>query len=133
MAVIECNQSFNAEIRRCDEQYDKLIELVNDLHEQLNSGKGRDEVGRSFRSTIAFAKAHFKEEEKLMRAHGYPALDEQKQSHELFVIEVKNLFSQFKSGGILTVSIKNFLKRLEHHIMGDDRSYCRFVNSKGLR
>lgn len=131
MALVEWDQRLSVDIKVCDEQHEKLIGLVNDLHELMDADKGSEAVGKIFRSTIACAKAHFKEEEKMMQAHGYPAIEDQKLSHQLFVNEVNNLFAQFKSGGILTFSVVNFMKRLEHHIKGEDKQYGRFVKSKG--
>jgi hemerythrin len=118
--------------RLCDEQQARLLGLIDELYEALQNSKGKDKVVSRFKATIAFTQKHFREEEKLMLSLGYPALDDQKQSHELFVSEVHNLFAQFKRGCILTISVFNFLKRVERHILDDDKEYGQFLNSKGL-
>ena len=131
MPLIEWNQGLSVDVKQCDEQHEMLLRMINDLHDALKVGNGKNRLA-IFRVTIAGVKKHFSDEEKLMKAHGYPGLLEQKETHELFVNEVYNLFNQFKTGGILEVSIVHFLKRLERHIQGDDKKYGPFLNSKGV-
>ena len=131
MPLIQWDQRLRVEVRQCDDQHRRLMELMNDLYDSLCNGRGRGVVG-SFRSTVALLKKHCSDEEKLMQTYGYPEFHEQQAAHRLMVIEVNNLLNQCKTGGLLAVSGQNFLKRLECHILGDDKKYGVFLNSKGV-
>ncbi len=131
MPLIEWNQELAVNVKQCDEQHEQLIGLINDLHNAVKTGNGKNFNGL-FRATVASVKRHFSEEEKLLRKHGYLGYQDQKEAHELFLSEAKNLLHQFKSGGLLAVSLENLLKRIESHILGEDKKYGRFLNSKGV-
>ena len=133
MALIEWSQRLSVDVKQCDEQHKLLVGLINELHDGMKAGRGNDVLGKTFLSLIDYTKTHFRDEEKLLQQHGYPALADQKKSHEAFVAELNKLFEQFKGGGVLTISVMNFLKKwLESHIQGDDRKYGPFMNSKGV-
>ena len=131
MPLIQWDQRLRVDVRLCDDQHQRLMELMNDIYDSLINGRGTSIVG-SFRSTVAFLRKHCSDEEKLMQAYGYPEFHEQQVAHRLMVIEVNNLLNQCKTGGLLAVSVQNFLKRLEYHIQGDDKKYGAFLNSKGV-
>jgi hemerythrin len=132
MVPVIWNRQLSVEVQEFDEQHEQLIGSINELHQGLETGSGKEAQAKAFREIVAKTSAHFRAEEKLLRSHGYPALADQRQSHALFEKEVKNLFSQFKRGGLVATSLLSFLKRLEHHIQGDDRECARFLNHKGV-
>ena len=133
MSLIEWSPRLSVDVKQCDEQHKILVGLINELHDGMKAGKGNDVLGKTFLAMIDYTKTHFRDEEKLLQLHGYPALGEQKKSHESFVAEMNKLFDQFKAGGVLTISVMSFLKKwLEGHIQGDDRKYGPFLKSKGV-
>jgi len=132
MVPVTWNRQLSVEVQAFDEQHEELIGSINELHRGLEAGREKEVQVKAFRALIAKATEHFRAEERLLRSHGYPALADQRESHALFEKEVKNLFAQFKRGGLVATSLLNLLKRLEHHIQGDDREGARFLNHKGV-
>ena len=42
MALISWNESYSVKVKQFDDQHKKLVNMLNDLHEAMKQGKGRD-------------------------------------------------------------------------------------------
>ena len=135
MAIMEWGPTLSVKVKKFDDQHKKLVDLVNQLHDAMKAGQGNVALGSVLQSLISYTATHFKDEEQVMQANGYPDLARHKSEHEKLVKQVLELQSKFQSaaGGILTMTVMSFLKDwLVTHIQGEDKKYGVFLNSKGI-
>jgi hemerythrin len=134
MAIMEWSPAFSVKVKKFDDQHKKLVDLVNQLHDAMKAGQGNVMLGNVLQSLITYTATHFKEEEQVMQANGYPELAQHKAEHEKLVSKVLDLQKQFQAGaGVLTLTVMSFLKDwLISHIQGVDKKYGVFLNAKGI-
>ncbi len=134
MAYIKWDTSYETGIKKFDAQHQKLVNLINDLYEGMQQGKGKEAVGRVLEELIKYTKEHFVDEEALMQQHNYPGYLAQKGEHERLVKEVATLMEKHKSGAMsLSIETSTFLKNwLTNHILGVDKKYSVFFQGKGV-
>jgi hemerythrin len=134
MAMMEWSPAFSVKIKKFDDQHKKLVELLNQLHDAMKSGQGNAMLGVVLQSLITYTATHFKEEEQVMQAKGYPDLAAHKAEHQKLVTKVLDLQKQFQSGSsVLTMTVLSFIKDwLVSHIQGVDKKYGVYLNAKGI-
>jgi hemerythrin len=128
------NDTYSVQIGIIDMQHKNLVKLVNDLHQAMVVGHGKDELGRILSSLISYTKAHFKTEEHFLDSHQYPDYAKHKSEHDQLTKTVLDFQGKFLRNEIgLTVEVMEFLKDwLGKHILGSDKKYTPFLNSKGV-
>ena len=131
---MEWSPAFSVKVRKFDDQHKKLVVLVNQLHDAMKAGQGNAILGVVLQSLISYTATHFKEEEQVMQANGYPDLARHKDMHQKLVSQVLDLQKKFQAGGdVLTMTVLSFLKDwLVSHIQGEDKKYGVFLNAKGI-
>lgn len=134
MPIIQWNQSFSVNINNIDNQHMKIVELINNLHDRMKEGKGKEALSTILNELTVYTVYHFKTEEELFRKHKYPDTDAHVLEHSNLVQQVVQLKSDFESGkALLTMDVMNFLKDwLSRHIAGSDKAYTAFLNSRGV-
>lgn len=134
MALIAWNDSYSVKVKQMDEQHKKLVEMINQLHEAMKVGQGKQAVGDVLNALVSYTKTHFANEESLMKTHGYPGYEDQKKAHTNLVGQVGDIQKKFLAGNApLSQDVMVFLKDwLIKHIQGTDQKYGLFFNSKGI-
>jgi len=135
MAMIQWNDSFSVKVAEIDQQHKKLVAMINELHDAMKQGKGKNVLGKIINGLISYTATHFKTEEKYFDRFGYPEKDSHKKEHVAFVKKVSEFKDGFEKGKLsLTLEVMNFLSDwLKNHIMGTDKKYSQFFNEKGLK
>jgi hemerythrin len=126
--------SFSVNISVIDMQHKKLVSMVNDLHQAMVEGSGREKLGTILSNLVGYTRGHFITEERLMQTHAYPDFLAHKSEHEHLTEKVMDLQCRFRSNEVgLTIEVMEFLKDwLRHHILGSDKKYSPFLNAKGV-
>lgn len=134
MALINWSDEYSVKINSIDQQHSKLVELINQLHSAMKEGKGKEAIGRIISELISYTKVHFTHEESLMVKHSYPGYLKHKALHDELVNQVLEIEKELKSGKtVISQDVLNFLKKwLVEHIVGTDKQYTTFMNSKGV-
>lgn len=135
MALISWDDDFSVGVRELDEQHKKLISLINDLHNAMKIGKGKEVLSPLLKSLVEYTQTHFSTEEKYFTRFGYPEQGRHQAEHQKFVGKVGAFQKDFDKGGaLLSMDVMNFLKEwLAGHILGSDKRYGPFFNEKGLK
>jgi hemerythrin len=117
-----------------DMQHKNLVTIINDLHQAMVSGHGKEELGTILSSLVTYTQVHFKTEETFMESHHYPEAGAHKTQHQQLTRTVLDLQRRFQKNEVgLTVDVMDFLKNwLSKHILGTDKRYSPFLNSKGV-
>ncbi|WP_029458631.1 bacteriohemerythrin [Solidesulfovibrio alcoholivorans] len=133
-AILQWDQSLAVNIGDIDEQHQKLVQMICDLHEAMRTGKGKGQVESILRELEEYAVEHFGFEEKLMEKHKYPGYLNHRKEHEKFVDQVIAFGNDFRANrAALTTEVMNFLKNwLVGHIKGTDKKYSSFFNERGV-
>lgn len=127
---------FDAETRlgheHIDAQHAGLVAAVNALHEAVAADRATTERGRLLADLRARAVEHFKTEEQLMEASGYPGLVLHRGIHGQLTRQVLLLERKFAAGALaLTAETFEFLKAwLVEHIDGEDRRLVAHLRSR---
>jgi hemerythrin-like metal-binding protein len=125
---------YKVNIAHLDEQHKKLMGMINDLNNAMESGSPKDVVGDILNNLAVFAANHFKAEETLFDAHGYPETDSHKAKHVDLTNQVIDFLKKFQDGAAnVTPDLMAFLKNwLSDHILGTDKKYAPYLNAKGV-
>ncbi|KWT92045.1 bacteriohemerythrin [Candidatus Magnetominusculus xianensis] len=135
--LMSWHTSYSVGVKKYDDDHKELIHLINKLHAAMKLGLGTQILGDILGDLIEYTATHFKDEEQEMKRLGYPKQDSDAHiaQHHKFVQQALEVQQKFKEGrGGLTLDIMSFLKKwLAEHIVGTDKKYMSFFNSKGLK
>ncbi|MEW6720442.1 MAG: bacteriohemerythrin [Thermodesulfobacteriota bacterium] len=134
MGLIQWNDEYSVKVRQFDNQHRKLIDIVNQLHDAMKCGKGSQIMNNVLASLAGYTQAHFSEEERLMRLHGFPGFVAHKRAHDQLVERIREFQRQAEAdGSAITLGVMVFLKDwLVRHIQGEDVKYGPYLNMKGV-
>jgi len=134
MALFNWSNQYSVNIKQIDEQHKILIGIINELHDGMKAGRGKEVMGPLINKLVDYTVFHFSFEEKLFTSNGYPEASSHKNTHAALVKKVNELKKDYDSGkAILSMEVMNFLKEwLSGHILGTDKKYSSFLNSKGV-
>ena len=127
--------AYSVGVAEIDQQHRKLITLINQLDTAMAKGQGKEILGKILKELIHYCAGHFATEEKLFDQYGYPDAAEHKVKHQKMTEKVLDLQKQFQQGKItITFDVMDFLQKwLDKHILGTDKKYGPFLNSKGVK
>ena len=135
MEPVQWSEKFSVGVRELDQQHQYLIKLLNRLISAQGTINTHSEtVSDTLMAMTRYAQTHFKTEESLMEANGYPGLEEQKIQHRDFRKKTVG-FSTATTFGIDQVpeDLLTYLNNwLVHHILEDDMAYRAFFKDKGV-
>jgi len=132
MSMFQWKQEYSVGHPQIDEQHKRLFELADELHAAMLAGKGKESLGKILGSLVAYTKAHFATEERLMQAHRYPGYAVHKAAHDTLTSRVIKFQKEFEAGhATITVDLLQFLKDwLTHHIGETDRKIASFLKAR---
>jgi len=131
MAIAKWNDDLTTGMQEVDGQHKELIRMVNELHEALSKGRGKEVIEDAIRFLSNYVIEHFKMEEKLMLEHNYPAYIPHKKEHEGFVNDFTNLVKEYNStanSSFLAITLqRSVVQWLVNHIMKVDKEMAKFL------
>jgi hemerythrin len=135
MALINWDESLSVNVAEIDKQHKVLISLINELHDAMKAGKGKDALAKILHGLVSYTESHFQVEEKYFAQFSYPDALAHKKEHTAFVQKVSDFKQGFDKGGMtVTIEVLYFLRDwLQSHIKGSDKKYSAFFNAKGLK
>jgi len=134
MALIQWAPILSVGVTQFDNEHKKLVDMVNNLYDAMKLGKASGAIGTILDELIKYTANHFGAEERLLQQHGYPGLAKHKAEHAALVKQVQEIQKGFKEGKALPQNLLQFLRDwLMKHIVGEDKLYSAFLNSKGVK
>jgi hemerythrin len=135
MALIQWNDSLSVGVAEIDKQHQKLVQMINDLHDAMRQAKGSSVLGPLVSGLIDYTNTHFKAEEKYFIRFAYPETEAHKKLHADFVAKVLDFKKKFEANSVgLSMDVMNFLSNwLQSHIKGEDKKYTACFNANGLK
>jgi len=134
MSFITWEDTTSAHVKEIDDQHGTLISLINELHEWREAGEKEAFLGDVFEELINYTRYHFSAEERRMKQFSYIGSLEHKREHDDFTEKVLSMKEKYDKGeSALSSEVCSFLKDwLTNHILGTDKKYTPFFNSKGV-
>jgi hemerythrin len=134
MAFFDWKPEYSVNIREIDQQHQKLVAMLNELHEAMAKGEGREALGPVLKELADYTRTHFANEERLLKRHGYPDYEVHKKKHEKMAAAVLQNVAKFDANESTNlIEVFQFLKDwLKKHIMHTDMAYSGFLNGKGV-
>jgi hemerythrin len=131
MPLFTWNDSYSVSVQQFDDQHKVLFNLVNDLHDAMAQGKGRDRIGQTLNTLISYTRGHFSAEETALRKAGYPQYEQHKKEHDAFTAKVLDFETTYKAGtSNVTVDLMGFLREwLSNHILKIDKQYASYLKN----
>ncbi|NOY83056.1 MAG: hemerythrin family protein [Kiritimatiellaeota bacterium] len=135
MALISWTDSLSVKVAVLDLQHQRLISVINELHDAMRQGKGKDVLEKTLSALSSYTVIHFKTEERYFDQFGYPDAAGHKRIHDLFVQKISDFKEAFEKGRLgVSIEVMNFLRDwLKNHIMETDKRYSAFFNERGLK
>ena len=132
MALLNWSDDLSVKVNGIDNQHKMLVNLINDLHNAMKDGKGKEKLGTILNELISYTKYHFSAEEKLMQKKNYPDYQQHKREHEAFTKKVEEFNNQFVAGSLfISNEVLLFLKDwLVGHIKVTDKKYSPYLSAE---
>lgn len=125
MPIMKWVDDYSVQVAELDQQHQKLIEMINHLHDEMRQGKGRESLGSILDQLIEYTRVHFATEEDWMARAGYAGLTAHREEHRKLTRQVEELQDQYRAGSrTLSLEVMVFLRDwLVNHIQGSDQKY----------
>ena len=135
MSLLQWNDSYSVHVTSFDQQHQTLFRTINELHDALRAGHGREAAGKVLQRLIDYTASHFAAEEAVMERNGYPELVAHRAAHKALVTQVLKFQKDFEAGKpSVGLELMPFLQKwLSEHIQQTDKKYGPFLNEKGIR
>ena len=82
MPLMTWTEKMSVGVAVLDNDHKKLVDMVNNLFDGVQSGQGKEALGRILDGLIAYTVDHFKREEQFFAQTGYPDNVAHKAQHE---------------------------------------------------
>jgi hemerythrin len=98
MSLIEWRSDFETGVPDVDQEHRELVDLINELHNELESDSDPDMVSAFLGEVFARISAHFALEESVMRKHKYDEYEAHKTDHEKLLDDIRDIMDDFDAG-----------------------------------
>jgi len=135
MSFITWNGELSVGIDSIDEQHKILINIINSLHEALQSGHAQNDLESRFDYLKVYILKHFAYEETLFDQYGYIESEKHKADHEILINQLNEIHQKMNEGNIMAaLELADFLKGLfTEHLLKADMAYAKDLISKGAK
>jgi len=134
--IITWEDRFSVGVKLFDDHHKVLIDLINLLHDLLNTSLDFVAIDKIFAELVKYVKYHFKAEEAYFDKYNYPNTVLHKKEHSKFVQFVSDSHEDLRTTGYLLAAIElfNFLREwLIKHILVTDMKYTKFFTNMGIK
>lgn len=126
MTLLAWSEAYGVGNATLDSDHRILINLLNQLHDATETGQSREVVGTVINVLAEYTQHHFRREETMMAASGYPELASHQTLHHNLEARVCDIRDRWNAGerSVLDEEVLTLLKKwLTDHILGADKSY----------
>ncbi len=130
MGLIKWKKEYSLNNEIIDNQHQKLIKLINDLHEAMEYRSDSSILDTIMKELSDYTFYHFSFEEEYLIKNEYPDIEEHRRLHEGLVKDVHDTFVRIAEGNKdMVQDIYLFLSQwLINHILKEDYKYYEYIN-----
>jgi hemerythrin len=131
MQPFKWNKKHEVFVPELDAEHRNLFRIAEELRVALAAGAGGEQVQALLGALLAGAEDHFRHEERLMRAAGYPSYEWHRQQHDTVRKRVKGFSTQIAAGEpeALTAMLEFLAIWLREHTSLTDRMMCAYIRN----
>ncbi len=132
MAFLDWSPELSVGFEEVDDDHKMLIEMLNALSDAVTEAKENAVIGQVLDDLPAYTMWHFRHEERLMQAHGYPGFAGHKAHHEELAEQATGLQKKYQEGdsGVAREALPFLKTWLASHILGADKEMGAFLSAK---
>ncbi|MBF0354770.1 MAG: bacteriohemerythrin [Alphaproteobacteria bacterium] len=133
-SFINWRDTFSVRIAHMDMHHKKLIEIGNAVLENLRTDKRGVATMRALDALADYVHYHFDAEEELMDLYAYPGAAQHKERHRELTLQAHDYLKRIHTGEKPSeAEFRHFFESwLIHHILGEDKNYGAYLNSRGV-
>lgn len=126
---------YSVGVRELDEQHRAIMRGLNQLHEEVMSGKVNEAVAPLINSLVSLAGEHFAREESLMASTQFPGLADHRAKHQALSKKVGEFIARQELGDPAAYSqFMYFLREwITRHMEKEDKEYVPWLAEHGIR
>jgi hemerythrin-like metal-binding protein len=129
VALLSWNPSLSLGIASIDRQHERELDLINNLHNAILAGRGSQVAAATLDELLEYTIYHFRFEEGMLRAQGFPGLDAHVREHQAFTRTLTHMAESREVRHVRT--LMNTLSQWLHgHIMGIDMQYASYIRER---
>ncbi len=132
MPFAEWGDEFSIGIEELDADHKKLLALLNDLKQAMDTGDAHEALGRVLSGLKLYMSFHFVHEEELLLQTNYPDYEAHCREHQAFAATVEEIHRDFRirASDALPGQVLEFLKNwLYQHSLGADRAAGEYLKA----
>lgn len=131
---VEWHDSYSVGIEAIDNDHKRLLNLINQLQTAAHYQTDPQYEREAFDALVDYTKTHFRREEELMEAHGYPTFTAHRAEHEAMIAKVGDMMQRYQAKPHETIeeAVQYLKKWLVGHINGTDQGYSQFLRDRGV-
>jgi hemerythrin len=115
-------------IEKFDMHHQKLIGMVNELHNAMSEGKGEDVILEIMNGLVQYTIEHFNAEEEAMIANNFDGYLEHKTEHEKLKTTVTGFMKKYSDHELDAIDLYEFLTNwVTNHVLITDKKYGPFI------
>lgn len=134
MTLLTWSHSCSVGVQAMDDQHGILMDTMNELYSALVRGCDRKKLDEHLERLMEFSRLHFLCEEQLLERHGFPALAEHRDAHQILLRKIQETADHVvHTEGVESHSLLIFLRNwYTEHIEGLDQQYGSWLNERGI-
>ncbi|MGC8654717.1 MAG: bacteriohemerythrin [Candidatus Kryptoniota bacterium] len=140
MSVIRWKEFYNVNVKKIDEQHQKMAELLNGLLDMMSVAGNDEALIRGFSELLQYTKNHILYENELMEIYQFPRSIELKKVHGNLLKQLEAIDNKIKEGRIdfrgdilVFLNLTEFLKNwLINHVLHTDKELGQWLNNRGV-
>jgi len=128
MITIKWSSDYSVNNPTIDKEHQSLFRMLNQFYQGIQEGSSKEKLSLLIKGLLEYAQTHFGNEEKYMKAIGYPHLSRHQKEHEAFIQKVNEFYEKYTSGRlILSLEVTGFIKDwIANHIKTEDKKYAAY-------
>ena len=135
MALVRWTDDLSVNIQEIDRQHKELVTMINNLHNAMLQGKGKNALGQIINGLTGYIDDHFSTEEDYFNRFRYPDRRSHVSEHAEFTKKVHEFRQKVLADRQnVTIEMIDFLYDwLTNHILVRDKQYEQFLHDQGVR
>ncbi|GAK57067.1 hemerythrin-like metal-binding protein [Candidatus Vecturithrix granuli] len=130
MELVQWNDRYLIGVKEIDAQHKYFVTLVNELHSKMQQHQIREIKTEIVPKLVDYVRKHFKDEERIMRRHNYPGLQEQIKAHQEILSNVNAIVNSNADAFPMAMKLMRLTTQwFLDHVLEHDLRLGKFLNS----
>lgn len=130
MELIQWDDRYLTGVKEIDAQHKYFVTLVNELHSQMQQHHIEEIKTTLVPKLVDYVHKHFKDEERIMRRHNYPGIEEQVHAHQEILANMNEIVNANAAAFPMAMKLMRLTtKWFLDHVLEYDLRLGKFLNS----